>query len=575
MIRSALASQAPRFKNMGLGVSDPAFLMPDSVPAPVGGWDTLSPLAQMDPTHAIQLNNWIPRPGYIEVRKGSQPVSGVLTSSGDFSPTDFSVKDFYEAQVGLGDFNPNDFSSADWYVGAFSIDTLMAYNAPNPVNSKLFSVAGSTIYDATSAALLPVGGITLTNSQCQYTNIYNTFGSAFLIVCNGVDTERIYNGTTWGALAVTGPTPGTIANVAVHKGRLWMAITNSSVVWYLPVGAISGPATQFDLSPFFSLGGYVQAMGVWSVDTRQFVDDYIAFISSRGEVAVYQGTDPTSTATWALIGIYRIGAPINRKCTLKINGDLFIICVDGLVPMTEMLSTDRGAANRVSPFMQIMDTVRQAIKLYQSNYGWQFIEYFRGQIALLNVPVVTNQSAVQYGINVLTGAPFSFSGMNANCWEIFNDNLYYGANDGNVYQFDVDAADNELSIVATMQTAWNYFGKRGMRKKFNSVRPLITTDFAVTPALGLNVDFGTGGNVAIPSFDTSGGGTGSLWDSAVWDSAIWPEEAVNSIQWQSVAGEGFAASLIMQVTTTKQGTSQGVTLQLNAFDINMEPGGML
>lgn len=572
MIRSALASQKPRYKNAGLGVSDPSFLIPDSVPAPIGGWDTLSPLASMDPTHAIQLNNWIPRPGYVEVRKGSQPASSA--GGGDFSPVDYPPSDFYETVTALGDFSDNDFNPADFNVGFLAINTLMAYNAPSSINSKLFAVAGSTIYDATTSTLTPTTVTTLTTSQCQYTNIYNTFGNAFLVVCNGADTERIYNGSSWSNLAITGPAPGTIVNVAVHKGRLWMATTNSSLVWYMPVGAISGPATQFNLSPFFSLGGYVQAIAAWSVDTRQFVDDYIAFISSRGEVAVYQGTDPSSAATWSLVGIYRIGAPINRKCFLKISGDLFIICVDGIIPMTEMLSTDRGAANRVSPFLQIMDTVRQAIKTYQTNYGWQLIEYFRGQLAILNVPVVANKSAVQYGINVLTGAPFSWSGINANCWEIFNDALYYGANDGSVYQYDVDAADGNTPVVATLQTAWNYFNKRGMRKKFNSVRPLITTDFAVTPALGLNIDFGSGGTVTIPSFAASGSG-GSFWDSAVWDNAVWPSESANSIQWQSVAGEGFAASLTMQVTTTKQGVSQGVILQLNAFDINMEPGGML
>lgn len=573
MIRSALASQSTAFKNKGLGISDPAFLLPDSVPAPVGGWDTLSPLAQMDPTHAIQLNNWIPRPGYVEVRKGSQISSSI--TAGDFSPLDFSAADYFESVITFGDFNPADFNSADFNVGNLSINTLMAYNAPQAVNSKLFAVAGNTIYDATTSVLSPTTVTNLSTSQCQYTNIYNTFGSAFLIVCNGIDTERIYNGAGWGNLAVTGPTPGTISNVAIHKGRLWMAINNSALVWYLPVGAISGPAVQFDLSPFFSLGGYVQAMAAWSVDTRPFVDDYLAFISSRGEVLVYQGTDPSSTATWSLVGLYRIGAPINRKCTLKIAGDLFIITVDGITPMTEMLSTDRGAANRVSPFMQIMDTVRQAIKLYQNNYGWQFIEYYRGQIALLNVPVSTNESSVQYGINTLTGAPFSWSGIQANCWELFNDNLYYGSNIGAVYQYDVDAADGSTPIVATMQTAWNYFNKRGMRKKYNSIRPLITTNFATIPALGLNVDFGTGASIAIPSFSSSGGGAGVLWDSAVWDSSGWPIEGVNSIQWQSVAGEGFAASLTMQVTTTFQGASQGVNLNLNAFDINMEPGGML
>jgi hypothetical protein len=26
----------------------------------------------MDPDHAVQLDNWIPRPGYLEIRRGSR-----------------------------------------------------------------------------------------------------------------------------------------------------------------------------------------------------------------------------------------------------------------------------------------------------------------------------------------------------------------------------------------------------------------------------------------------------------------------------------------------------------------------
>jgi hypothetical protein len=251
---------------------------------------------------------------------------------------------------------------------------------------------------------------------------------------------------------------------------------------------------------------------------------------------------------------------------------LFAITVDGVIPMTEMLSTDRTADNRVSPFAQIMDTVRGAVKSYQSNFGWQFIAYPRGHLGILNVPVIANNTAQQYVINVLTGAPCRFLGMNANVWELYNDAMYFGANDGNVYLFDTDAADGTTPITATLQTAWNYFGKRGMRKKFNSVRMLITTDHAIEPGIGLNVDYGTGGAVTIPS---SGAGVGSQWDVAIWDSSQWSQEAINHVDWHTVAGEGFAASVTVQATSAKQGVNQGVILQLNAIDINMEPGGML
>jgi hypothetical protein len=42
-----------------------------SVPAPVGGWDAQSAVADMPIQNAVILDNIIPRPGYVELRRGS------------------------------------------------------------------------------------------------------------------------------------------------------------------------------------------------------------------------------------------------------------------------------------------------------------------------------------------------------------------------------------------------------------------------------------------------------------------------------------------------------------------------
>lgn len=43
------------------------------IPVPTDGWDAISPLASMDPKRAPILNNWIPRPGWVELRQGYFP----------------------------------------------------------------------------------------------------------------------------------------------------------------------------------------------------------------------------------------------------------------------------------------------------------------------------------------------------------------------------------------------------------------------------------------------------------------------------------------------------------------------
>jgi hypothetical protein len=88
----------------------------------------------------------------------------------------------------------------------------------------------------------------------------------------------------------------------------------------MPVGAISGTAAIFDLGSLMSKGGYINAIATWSIDTKQSVDEYIAFISSEGQVFVYEGTDPATAPTFALVGVYNLGAPIGRRCFLRISG---------------------------------------------------------------------------------------------------------------------------------------------------------------------------------------------------------------------------------------------------------------
>ena len=507
---------------------------PMSIPASIKGWDQISSLAQMDADHAVQLDNWIPRPGYLEIRRGSRAwATGVGTSS---SP----------------------------------VETVMEYTAPVGTNSKLFAVADGTIYDATAGGVASATTVTgLSNSRMQHVNFTNSAATSYLIAVNGADTPKIYNGTVWADMTLTGIVPGDVVAVNAWKGRLWFTLINSTKVGYLAVGAIAGAVTVFDLGSFMTRGGFVQTVSTWTQDSKQTVDEYLAFITSRGQVIVYQGTDPATANTFALVGLYDIGAPIGRRCFLRISGNLWVVCVDGILPMSEMLTLDRAAAAKVAPTTMIQNAMMASARTYSNNFGWQFIEYAKGQLAILNIPQVENNTSVQYVMNTLTGAWCQFTGMNANCWTVLNDVPYYGGNDGTVWQWDYGSGDGINPITATVQTAFNYFESRGHLKRWTMVRPILTTDGSVTPGVGLNVDFGTGAPVSIPSVTSTGG---ALWDVALWDVAIWPIGSALVANWTTVEGIGQCASIITKVSTVDNGQANGVVLQLNGWDLIAEPG---
>lgn len=507
---------------------------PMSIPASIKGWDQISSLAQMPADHAVQLDNWIPRPGYLEIRRG------------------------YQAKAtGLG-------------TTTTPVETVMAYTAPIGTNSKIFGVAGGTIYDCTAGGVAVATTVTgLSNSRLQYVNFTNAANTSYLIVCNGVDTPKIYNGSVWADMTLTGITPSDVVSVNAWKGRLWFTLVNSTKSGYLAVGAIAGAVTVFDVGSFMTRGGYLNCIGTWTQDSKQTVDEYIAFITSRGQVIVYQGTDPATANTFALVGLYDIGAPIGRRCFLRISGNLWIICVDGILPMSEMLTLDRAAAAKVAPTTMIQNAMMASAQMFAPNFGWQMMEYAKGQLAILNIPQVENNTSVQYVMNTLTGAWCQFVGINSNCWEILNDVPYFGGNDGTVWQWDTGSGDGINAITATVQTAFNYFGSRGHLKRWTMVRPILTTDGSVTPGVGLNVDFGTGAPVSIPSVISTGG---ALWDVALWDVAVWPVNSATVANWTTIEGIGQCASIITKCTTVSNGLSNGVVLQLNGWDLIAEPG---
>lgn len=508
---------------------------PMSIPASVGGWDQISSLANMPPDHAVQLDNWIPRPGYLQIRRGSR---------------------IWATGVGTG-----------------AVETVMAYNSPNINNGKLFAVGGGAIYDVTVKGAASITTITgLTNNRFQYCMFTNAASHSWLPAANGADAPVVFDGTSWATMTLTGVTATTIASWTAWMGRLWCTFVNSTLVGYLANSAISGAVTTFDLGQQLTRGGNIVAISTWTQDSKQTVDEYIAFISSRGQVVVYQGTDPSTAATFALVGLYDLGAPIGKRCFLRISGNLWIVCVDGILPMSEMLTQDRAASAKVAPTTLIQNAMMNASQLYKDNFGWQFIEYAKGQLAILNIPVVENSTAVQYVMNTLTGAWCQFIGLNSNCWEVLNDVPFFGANDGGVYQWDYGSGDfigtQNLSISATVQTAFNYFDSRGHLKRWTMARPILTTDGSVTPGIGLNIDFGTGAPVSIPATSKN---SGAQWDVSVWDQAVWPINSGLVANWTTVEGIGQCASIITTVSTFDNGTANGVTLQLNGWDLLAEP----
>ena len=386
-----------------------------SVPAPVGGWNARDSLAAMDRADAVVLQNFFALPYSVRLRKG-----------------------YTSWATGLG----------------VQVETLMQYRPPTGGGS-MFAAAGANIYDVTSGGAVGAAVVSgLTNARWQYID-FAVGGTSYLYAVNGADNPRLYNGVAWTVPAVTGVTTTNLVNINVHKSRIWFIESGTLKAWYLPTNSVGGAVSALDLSGLCVRGGYLMTMATWTLDAGRGMDDHAVFITSEGEIVVYAGVDPASAATWQLVGVYAMGTPLGRRCAVKYAGDVLVITKDGLFPLSKALMSSR-VNTKTALTDKIQSAVSEATTLYGTSFGWQTMIYPPENMLFLNVPVAVG-SQQQYVMNTISGAWSNFTNMPANCWELWNDILYFGGN-GVVYKAWNGTNDNGANIVGEALPAFNYFG---------------------------------------------------------------------------------------------------------------------
>ena len=503
------------------GISRGQAAIPRSVPAPVGGWDTESPLANMPKQNAIILDNWIPRAASVELRRG---FVGHVTGTPD------------------------------------PVESMIAWRG-DAAGDKLFACAGPAIYDVTNSGTLASAVFASASSaRWRYTNFSNDAG-AWVFACNGVNDPIKYDGSAFSTATVTGSAgsitldPKNITNVMAHKSRLFFSEKNSLRVWYLAVRAIQGPSELLDLGPIFDQGGQLVALGTWSLDGGQGMDDTAVFVTSEGQIAVYQGIDPSDADNWSLVGVYNIGKPIGSSCLVKWGSDLAVMTQDGVVPLSQALSKNREQQKQIALTAKIATAFADAWKDYKDNYGWSGTLYSgRGSLAIFNVPTSELTGAQQYVQSIQTGAWCRFTGINAICWETANDAIYFGGQNG-VYQWDVSGSDNGETIVADVKPAFNSFGAPN-EKQFTMIRPLIKAPAIINPALEVLTDYREAVPVAIQT-------------------SITRSELTNSngirYDWTSVMATGYVATPRMRVSIL--GSPTAGIVAVDSEDVLAEDAG--
>lgn len=486
---------------------------------PVGGLNSVDPLADMPATDAIVMDNFFPKINTVELRKG--------------------------------------FTS--WATGLVGqVQTLMSYYSLAGATDKLFAAANNHIYDATtSGSVTSAYATSITSSKWQWTTFSNTAGY-YILAVNGADYPLKYDGSSWsqnkfgGSITSSGKS---VINIFQFKERIFLVQKNSLTLWYLATQAISGTPAPLPLGGVFNKGGQILAGGTFSFDAGSSIDDYLVAVTDNGEAAVYTGITPGSD--FALRGVFDVGMPVGNRCLFKVGGDLIIITSKGAIPLSALIQNDRAKADKLAITAKIAPTFNKAVQDWSANFGWQGFVYPKGGYVLVNVP--ENEGAVQrqYVQNVLTGAWCRFTGQNANCWGILNDNLYFGGN-AIVYKADTLFQDNGSQISFELKTAFEYCGSPGQNKMFSAVKPYFITGGAISIAVGVDVDFGNSNPTSIAA---SSPGTVCTWGVGKWGQSVWGGLGLQIRNWLTAGQIGTCASVHVK------GAANAVAVQYNGADL--------
>jgi len=500
-----------------------------SVPAPIGGLNARDSVANMDAKDAVLLENWFPKTTSVDIRNG------------------------YLA----------------WSTFTGVCQSILVYNSgtatkvfPCVKNGSTYSIYNGTSSGALSSAVVGGSGPAvqaLTSCRFDYAN-FGTSGGQFLSVVNGADTALEYDGTTWSASGSTGVTLANLFTVGVYSTRLWYGEKDKLKVWYAPTASKSGALTAFELGSVFKLGGYLNSI-ITITDAANTLADYIAFLSSEGEIVAYSG-DPASTFT--RVAQFRIGRPVikGNRCWTKWGTDALVLCADGVYPLRKSIQ-DNSRDSGLAVSDKIRNLINSDLGTHGSKYGWTLMLHPTGSKLIVNVPTSEDVSAYQYVMNTQTGAWCKFTGWNAFCFEVARDTLYMGGN-GTMVKADQENIDGTTAITVDARQAYNYLGMRGRAKHMKMLRPILSANGEFSMAVKVDTDYRDSN---VTTLYLQSGGSGSVWD-ATWD-VTWLASTTPYLKWKSAAAIGHALAIRMKIVAS------GTTVSWSATDVVYEGAGIV
>jgi hypothetical protein len=542
-----------------------------AIPAPVGGLNARDALAAMPPTDASVMNNLFADLNKVATRAGFT-VLGTKTTVG-------STKEGFRRVAAYG----STLLAALWYdedVAGTKYERLRAYTVN--LSTGGFTSIADVVTLASTDRLYAVG---------DPTTFVAASGTKYLVwpmvVFSGglpATTVYSYDGSTWAALSITGA-PSILTKAHPHRNRLWFCPGQAIGLkaYYLPTGAVAGALVSFDIGPYASKGGAIMSMETWTRDNGEGgSDDMLAFTTSEGQVVVYQGTDPSSAATWGLVGVFDVGhlpgadlgsifglvtdpygLGVRNAFTFKYGADVLVSTENGITSLGRTVGqqeTDYSISDKIRPLLSGEaakwrgNTSQTATALASTPVAYsQFTAIPSLRQLIFNVPQsysstgspsVTTWVSTQYVMNTQTGAWQTWTGMNMLDSVLIDGVLYFIDGGLKVFKYDGSAtSDNSAAITWECRQAYNYL-ESPTAKLATLMQPVMrwTGNFSMTA--NIDVDFNARSISAYTSYTVASEAPIQPWLSP----GIYGTALAIHIKGQTSAGVGswFATKLAIK-----------------------------
>lgn len=563
-------------------------------PAPSRGWVQSGNIFASPPDAAERLDNFFPTAQGARLRKGKAKlatldasVARLMSFVAGASPTLYgsTETEFYDITspasatvvptpkiTGLsgGDWSHVQFSTSggEFFLMVNGTDyAFYANNAGsfNPIaTTEVFDLAydaltadfvvGETITGGTSSAtatLLAIMPTSATAGTLKLGTITGTFQDNETITsASGSATSNIPSGTSSAStITASGVASTALSQVWSFKNRLFFVEGGTQNAWYLPVQNIGGTLSKFPLGSVFRRGGNLLFGATWSADSGDGLDDQCVFVSDQGEIAVYQGTDPSNANTWALVGVYQIGKPLNKHSHFRLGGELLIVTKDGIIPITDAVSRDRASLTASALTYPIEDAWQTAIAQDTSSFPVTATLWREQAFLLVGTNASDGSLPVSFVANARTGAWARYTGWDVRCAAEHDDNLYFGSADNCVYQAETTGSDDGTEYTAVYVPKFSEAGSPN-QKSVNMVNLVARGRGQFNFALGAFSDYVIGNlPSSLPINQTSGTtwGGGSKWgDGSTWGSA---EAKTRVSEWQAAYAQGFSVAPCVVMTS--------------------------